>query len=589
MESDKIILTSKARCRDCYRCLRACPVKAIKMKGGQAYVEESRCVLCGTCVRECPQKAKSIRSDTERAAGYIKDGFYTAVSLAPSFAAIYSDWRLKRIVSALRRLVFNYIAETAIGAQITAELTAALCGERNKTLIASACPAVVNYIEKYRQEMIPALAGVVSPMIAHAKAIIAKLSKEKKREEYKIIFIGPCAAKKKEAEREEFAGFIDAAITFDELDEWLERENINLNECEESDFDEISPNRARLFPLEGGLIKTAALETDMLDSEILAISGFDEIENALEVLNSNSGLDSKIKIIEPLFCVKGCINGPGAVLTEKSGIFGRKNSIIEYYGSGAARKNKIKVSPADFKASYRHFKIEDPQDISEEDIKSVLEKTGKLNIEDELNCGACGYNSCRDKAVAVIRGMAELEMCMPYMRKMAERRTDRIIETSPNGIIILDEKLHIISMNGAFKKMFMCSEVVIGKRISYIIDPANFEKLSTRGGAKIETIEKYPSYNLICHEILYALSDEKQYVGIFVDITNLEINQKRLDEIKSKTVCQASELLEHQINMAQQMAKFLGEYTARGEELVKNLMKVSEPDNPPADRNIYKK
>ncbi|HOD39295.1 MAG TPA: PAS domain-containing protein, partial [Candidatus Wallbacteria bacterium] len=167
--------------------------------------------------------------------------------------------------------------------------------------------------------------------------------------------------------------------------------------------------------------------------------------------------------------------------------------------------------------------------------------------------------------------------------------TDRIIETSPNGIIILDEKLHIISMNGAFKKMFMCSEVVIGKRISYIIDPANFEKLSTRGGAKIETIEKYPSYNLICHEILYALSDEKQYVGIFVDITNLEINQKRLDEIKSKTVCQASELLEHQINMAQQMAKFLGEYTARGEELVKNLMKVSEPDNPPADRNIYKK
>lgn len=602
MEPDKIIITSRARCRDCYRCLRVCPVKAIRMKGGQACVDDARCVLCGTCVRECPQKAKSIRNDTERAAAFIKDGFYTAVSLAPSFAAVYSGWRLKRIISALRRLGFNYIAETAIGAKITAELTAGLIsGEYNKTIICSACPAVVNYIEKYRHETITALAPVVSPMIAHAKIITAELCKNKKREDIKMVFIGPCAAKKKEAEREEVKGLVDAVLTFDELNEWLARENINLNECDESDFDEPSPDKARLFPLEGGLIRTASLKTDMLDSEILAISGFDEIKNSLDSLSTDAGLNSKIKIIEPLFCVKGCINGPGAVLTDKTDIFGRKNSVIEYCASSAGKKSKVKINPADFSAGYNRFKFEETRDISDEEIKSVLEKTGKMNIEDELNCGACGYNSCRDKAVAVIRGMAELEMCMPYMRKMAERRTDKIIETSPNGIIILDEKLHIISMNDAFKKMFMCTEVIIGKKISYLIDPANFEKLAAGEGSnagisaggkkyddknansgvegdKIEVIEKYPSYNIICHEILYTLPGEKQYVGIFVNITNLEVNQKRLDEIKTQTVRQASELLEHQIDMAQRMAKFLGEYTARGEELVKNLMKVSGPE-----------
>ncbi len=586
MEADKIIITNKARCRDCYRCLRACPVKAIRMKDGQAYVDQQRCILCGTCVRECPQKAKSIRSDYERAANFIADGFYTIVSLAPSFASIYNGWKLKRIIAALRRLGFNYISETASGAQITAQLTAELLTDennKNKTIICSACPAVVNYIEKYRHEILHTLSPVVSPVIAHARLLIDKFIKNKKRIEFKIVFIGPCAAKKKEAERVEFTEMIDAVLTFDELNEWLVRENINLNECEESEFDDTPPAAARLFPLEGGLIRTAALKTDMLDSEVLAISGFDEIKNAFDNIAAHTGPGVKIKIIEPLFCVKGCINGPGAILSDKTDIFKRKTDIIEYQESNKGTKLKLKISVSNFKTVYSKLNIPGKEGITEDEIKNILEKTGKLNPEDELNCGACGYNSCRDKAVAVIRGMAELEMCMPYMRKMAERRTDKIIETSPNGIIILDEKLHIISMNEAFKKMFMCSEVIIGKKISYLIDPANFEKLSAGGSSKIEIIEKHPAYNITCHEILYELPGEKQYAGIFVNVTNLETSQKRLDDIKSQTVQQASELLEHQVDMAQKMAKFLGEYTARGEELVKNLLKISETESKTPD------
>jgi len=584
----KIIQTNKARCRDCYRCLRVCPVKAIKMKDGQAFVDERRCVFCGTCVLECPQKAKTVRNDVDVVSSLISSGDFVAVSLAPSFASVYSGWMRKRIPSALRRLGFKYIAETTIGAEITALLTAEYMKNEAalKPVICSACPSVVNYIERYHSEALEFLAPLNSPMIAHAKIIRAKFLDKKSAANIKIVFIGPCIAKKKEAERADAHGLIDAVITFSELNEWFIHENVNLSECEESEFDDTSSKIAGLFPLVGGLARTASLATDMLDSEIIAVSGFDEVKKIMENISN----DSKIKIIEPLFCRSGCINGPA--MPCNANVFERRREVIEYCDNREGKKHKAKADIKKFGAIFKKENIDDNLVVTEEEIKKVLEKTGKLSVEDELNCGACGYETCRDKAVAVVKGMAEVEMCMPYMRKMAERRTDKIIETSPNGIIILDEKLHIISINNAFKSMFTCSENIIGKKISYLIDPVNFEKLSSGVCMHVETIERYPSYNLICHEILYSLTNERQFVGIFVNVTNFENNQKRLDDIKSNTVRKASELLEHQINMAQQMAKFLGEYTARGEELVKNLLKASEPENEagsgfrPKDRNI---
>ncbi|HNY10192.1 MAG TPA: (Fe-S)-binding protein, partial [Candidatus Wallbacteria bacterium] len=265
-------------------------------------------------------------------------------------------------------------------------------------------------------------------------------------------------------------------------------------------------------------------------------------------------------------------------ISAKDNIFDRRFVVIDFASSTPGRRTKTQLLPEMFATSYKKDVIFTGPPASEEEITKVLQKTGKLSPEDHLNCGACGYNSCRDKAIAVISGMAELEMCIPYMKMLAERRTDRIIETSPNGIIILDDRLNIISMNAAFKKMFLTSEAVIGKRISYLIDPTNFEKLSTGAESKIETVEKYLSYNLTCHEILYLMPAERQFVGIFINITNLEDTTKKLENIKSRTVEQAKELLAHQINMAQQMAKFLGEMTAHGEDLVRNLIKISDTE-----------
>jgi len=212
---------------------------------------------------------------------------------------------------------------------------------------------------------------------------------------------------------------------------------------------------------------------------------------------------------------------------------------------------------------------------AEADILGELERSGKGRPEDQLNCGACGYASCRNKAIAVLQGMAETEMCLPLMRRRAEQRTDRILETSPNGIVILDERLAIVSMNPAFRRFFMCSEAVCGKRISYLMDPHLFEQLASGESDLAEKVIRHDTYNLVCHEIAYALREEKQYVGLFVNITHSRASQEKLNDLRASTLVQAQQLLEHQVSMAQKITQFLGESAAQGEVLVDHLREMA--------------
>jgi PAS domain S-box-containing protein len=564
---NQVVFTNKAQCRDCYRCLRVCPVKAIRIHNGQAVVEASRCISCGTCIRECPQGAKSFRNDLECATRLLSEGGGVAASVAPSFVAVFSEWERRRLPSALRKLGFSYVGETAIGAFPVARETAAVAAARgSQPTICTACPACVSYVERYQPEMVDLLAPVVSPMLAHAKHIKDKLGANTK-----VIFIGPCVAKKAEADRPENAGLVDCVITFAELAQWLEREGISLSALEESAFDEEPEGDARLFPIEGGSVRTADLSTDLLARDVVSVSGFEEFKQALDNAASS---DAPI-LIEPLFCPQGCINGPA--ITCDDNVYERRRDVLSYSEENQGREPGPET-PADLTARFSDQRVDRGEQPSEEAIRSVLEKTGKSKPEDQLNCGACGYPSCRDKAIAVLRGMAEAEMCIPYMRRLAEQRTDKIIESSPNGIVILDERLNIIHMNPAFRRFFMCSEAVLGKKISYLMDPDPWERLAAGDEELIETTVRHERYNLVTHEILYPMREERQYVGIFVNITNSQANERQLGELRQQTVKQARELLEHQIRMAQQMAQALGESTAQGERLVDNLLHLAGED-----------
>jgi len=559
----QIVFTNKARCRDCNRCVRVCPVKAIRITGGQAYVEPERCINCGTCIRECPQGAKSFRNDVAVAERLVASGG-AAASLAPSFPAEFEAWELRRLPSALRRLGFAFVAETAVGAYFSALKTRELAaGAPDRSLFCSACPAVVRYVELYRGGDTALLAGALSPMLAHARHLREKLGAKAP-----IVFIGPCVTKKAEAERPEHRGLVDCVLTFAELREWLTRSGIDLKDCEESGFDEHPAGVSRFYPLEGGGLRTAAVSIDPLERDTLLVSGFEEINEALDAARS----EASPKLVEPLFCRHGCIAGAGT--TGRRNVFERRTAVLAW---AAQRQDTVgeEILPAHLEAAFSPEALPSGVEITAEMVAKVLERTGQVREEDRLNCGSCGYGSCRERAEAVIRGLAEPEMCIPYMRRLAEQRKDRIIETSPNGIVILDERLQILSMNPAFRRFFLCSEAASGRHISTLMDPEPFERLAAGRDDKIEMTAQHSRYNLICRQILYRLPGEDQFVGIFVNITGSRESQDRLERLREQTLQQARELLEHQIGTAQQIAHFLGESTARGQVLVENILRLA--------------
>jgi iron only hydrogenase large subunit-like protein len=540
-----------------------CPIKAIRIDDGQAFVDPERCISCGTCVRECPQGAKAFRRDLDKAEELVAQNTFVAVSLAPSFAGVFEPWQYARIPSALRALGFEYVAETAVGAYLVAQKTASCAEDAPRISICTACPAVVTYVEKYEPDKIGNLLPVVSPMIAHARHI-----REKFGIEAKVVFIGPCVAKKTEAERPEFKGLVDCVLTFDELEEWLKRKHIDLARCEDGTFDEEPEGKSRLFPVEGGCMATTTLNTSVVNDKLVFVSGFREMKDVLD--SADKGLSSCI--VEPLFCSHGCINGPG--VSKVGNLFERRARIIRYAEEhpGAAPRRAASI---DLKTVFgAHAPV--VAVVDEQQVLAVLEKAGKARKEDQLNCGACGYASCHDQAAAVVQGMAEVEMCIPYMRRLAEQHSDRIIDTSPNGIVVLDDELNILKYNPAFAKMFRVHGSSLGKSISHLIDPEPFDRIKSGQIEMADDIRVHKMQGLIAREIIYALRAEKQYVGIFINITADHLNAERLQKVKDDTAVQARELHEHQIEMARQFANFLGEYTAKGEQLVNKLIQAVE-------------
>jgi len=565
----QVIYTITANCRDCCRCVRECPVKAIRISGGQAQVEDGLCIKCGTCVRECPQHAKTVRSDLEEAKALLTmptDGQsrIVAASVAPSFAAVFPDGLGRRLPSVLRQLGFQFVGEAAEGAKYVTDQS---FSNPQIGSISTACPAVVSYVEKYRPAYLDTLIPVVSPMIAHGRMI-----KQKHNGWPAVVFIGPCAAKKQEILRPENIDAVDVVLTFAELWEWFASENIQLENCTESSFDcfyEIGD--ARLFPIPGGMLKTGGIPSDVTQAEVLHVSG---AEGVMALFSGEPDFDGKL--IEPLFCKGGCIGGPcfGGSCADQN-LFVRRENVIRYAES--AEKNDVGFPASQFLHHADFVRDEQKsEEIWDDQIHKILESTGKIDPAQQLNCGACGYKSCYENATAVARGMAEPETCIPYMRRIAQQRTDRIIDTTPNGIVILDSELCMVKMNPAFQKMFLCNNGILGRRISYLVNADGFESLQSGTAEEYESIQT--KYGIQYHEKLYALREEKQYVGIYSNMSKVKYDAKQLDTVKAQTLMHAREFLDHQVRFAQEMAHFLGKSTAQSEAIAKRLIGLYEAE-----------
>jgi iron only hydrogenase large subunit-like protein/uncharacterized Fe-S cluster-containing protein len=571
------IFTNKAKCQDCYRCVRVCPVKAVGVEDGQAYVDERRCIFCGKCVVECPQQAKYYRRDVSKVKELIAGDYDVVAAVAPSFSGLLDKKMVKRFPSALRLLGFSLVVEVAEGARYVTDETLKIAA-KGRGNISTSCPGVVEYAEKYRPELLDKLIPVASPMIAQAKLI-----KRRRGPDSKTVFIGPCVAKKREADFPEHEGLIDAVLTFEELFNWLKENDIELSNLEESGFDWAKYTGGETFCLSGGLEEAAGVcgSSSSGRTQILCMSSYERMLESFNIVEEGAGN----LIVEPLICSMGCINGPG--INSEVNVLRRRLNVQAYSKEKKETGEPIVEEQIQLVTTFRDKSGNFLAEFDEEQIKEVMHQTGKYTKEDELNCGACGYLTCRDKAKAVLSGMAEIKMCIPYMRRFAERKADEIIDKTPNGIIVVDGTLQVISLNESFMKMFMCTGSSIGKHISTIFDPDLFEKVVSGGVELIEERVNFQKYSISTEVKIFRMS-ENTIAGIFVDTTKNETDKKQLDTLRFETLKKAEELLEHQVKTAQFLAKILGEGTAKSEALLDNLMKITEDDTRKGSSNKNK-
>jgi len=408
--NDGIVSTILARCKRCYSCIRECPAQAIKVINGQAAVLYERCIVCGHCVKVCSQNAKRIASDIEKVREEILPQPKTIAIVAPSFAASFPNDYLK-LPSALRELGFSKVIEAAFGADLVSSHYLKVFESDNKgTVISSACPAVVNYIEKYHTDLVPNIAKMVSPMIAMGRYLKTTLGSDNK-----IVFIGPCIAKKQEYLDDEVIGAIDAVLTFTEIKRMFAEKKIEPGKMEESDFDPPHAYMGKAFPLAGGLLKTAKIPGDILEKEIIVVEGKRKVTELIDEISNNN---IKAKFVDVLFC-EGCISGPA--IDSDMNYYSRREKVINFIEDKINstdkqiwKSNLYNSRNINFLRNFSAKSQKRPYP-SEERIKDILTETNKFSPQDELNCGACGYNSCRDYAVAIAKDLAEKEMCLPFL------------------------------------------------------------------------------------------------------------------------------------------------------------------------------
>ncbi len=534
----------KSNCKNCYKCIRHCPVKSIRFSGNQAHIINNECILCGHCFVVCPQNAKEIVDETEKVKVLLQSGAPVYVSIAPSFVANYDGVGFGAMRAALQILGFADAEETAVGATIVkTEYERMLREDGRDVIITSCCHSINLLIQKYFPAELPYLADVLSPMQAHCTDI------KRRHPDAKTVFIGPCVAKKDEAEY--YEGIVDAVLTFEELTNWLKAENIEL--AQQMDHEEES--RARFFPTTGGILKTMAQ-----DAPGYTYMALDGVDNCIAALHEIEQGNIHHCFIEMSACVGSCVGGP----------------VMEKYHRSPVRDYK---AVADF-AGTRDFEVEQPDRFavrksftvierkasapSDAEIQSILRQMGKFKPSDELNCGSCGYNTCREKAIAIIQGKAEISMCLPYLKDKAESFSDNIVNNTPNGLIVLNENLEVQQINNAARKIMNIRSAsdVLGEPVIRILDPKVYMDVlkSGRGVRDMRTyLAEYQKY--IEQTVVYD-KDYHLLISIMRDVTDEENEREKKESISRQTVEIADKVVDKQMRIVQEIASLLGETAA---------------------------
>ncbi len=556
---DYCLISKTDDCRTCYKCIRNCPLNAITFENNRASIVHQDCILCGTCYNVCPQNLKVIRNDVPKVRRLLETGKVIA-SVAPSFISYYENSDIDCMRETLQKLGFYDAEETAVGATIVKNAYDEMLSEGRDVIISSCCHSINLLIRKYYPSCLPYLADVLSPMCAHALNI-----KERYGQDVKVVFIGPCIAKKDEAQESEY---VDAALTYEELDAWLRMEHMECITTEQKEKRECS--KARLFPETGGILKTMKCENPEYDY-ITA----DGVEAASAVLEDIARGRIHKCFIEMSSCMGSCINGP-IVRRKASSVAKRLVEVNAYAGPEDFEYEKTEY--ADIRTVYRETPTGGYMP-TEEEIREMLVKMSKADPADRLNCGCCGYDSCRDKAVAILRGRANIEMCLPLLMEKSQSLADNIVTNTPNGVLALDEDLTVKLINHAMCRIIgiRTPDAIIGKHIAMVLDPTDF--YDVLDGKRIITKKEYlGDYEKHIEKTISYDEKYKILVCVVRDITSDENSKATRRKIVEGTIGITDTVLEQNMQSVHEIAQLLGETAAQTKAALEKLKEMVKAD-----------
>ncbi len=569
----KFIRVRRTNCKNCYKCIKNCLVKSISYKGDLVDVIDEGCILCGKCITTCPRGGKKLDNDYDYIKSMIKaNGIKVCASLSSDFVANYPKNAFK-LSSALRKLGFDYVEESSVaGACVTEEYRRLILLAKGKTIISSACPTINLFIKKYYPDLVPYLAPIMTPLEAHGKLIKAKYG-----ENTKVIYIGPCLSALKECED---SPYLDGGIVYNQLNAWLSEENISFDDLEEEPFDEIS-GYSRIYPIQGGITKDIINIFDEYEGtdaaggyNLLSASGLNNAKKMLDELQN--GAVSNV-FAEIWACEGACISGPFA--TNKTGRYEKLIKVKKYADTAKPARSCIIANIGATPQADPYSETQPTENI----IKSILAQMGKYTKAQELDCGICGYPTCREKAIAVYHHKADVHMCMPYLLNINQTLSNTVLTLTPNMIIAVDSAMLIKEFNVAAQRIFrVARRTVIGKPISDLIDDSNFRKVfETKTGIFDKTV-CYEDLGLITEQTILYSPEHNLAIATIKDITDEEESRKKAYDKKMQSLELAQKVIDKQMFVAQEIAGLLGETTAETKVVLsklKNLIAAEEMHN----------
>lgn len=572
------VYTADAECQDCFKCVRQCPVKAIRVEDGHASVIPELCVACGECVQVCPVHAKKIRDDLGRVRLLLQGAaaLPVYVSLAPSWVNEFPGLSAGKMVAALKKTGFTGVSETALGAQIVSQETAKLLKDSpGGLLISSACPVAVDFIRKYDPALAERISPVLSPALSHARFL-----KKEFGEKISVVFVGPCIAKKNESDRH--PELISAALLYSSLKRLFRESNVNPWEMIPEENDSFVPFAAKegaLYPIEGGMNETIRRRGTGLDVHFAFISGLEPLRQAISGCTPDQVKEKMF--LEILACPGGCVHGPGTE-HDSPGLLERLRVLRNVH---APRNGATEMDVLQIKENYNGTPVR-KKEFSPAEIRKALTTVGKTSPEQELNCGGCGYFTCRNFAVALLEGKAEPCMCVSYMRQLAQKKSNAIMRCMPAGVVIVDNRLNVIECNRKFAELAGPDALEVYETINGMAgaELARLVPYARLFRHVLETGEEYASDAMRAGDRLlsiriFNIEPEEVAGGILFDVTNLELRREQIAE-------RAQEVIKKNLLTVQEIACKLGEHMAETEILLRSIAEKYSGQEPNPDDDL---